>query len=305
MEIDVSVIIPTYNRVIYIAVAIHSVLNQTYQNFEILVVDDGSTDETPRAVTAFESEKIRYFYRDHQGIALSLNFGINHSRGRYIARLDSDDIFFPGKLERQVQLLEANPEVDLVYTQVYNMTEDGEILCPYPEAHTLPSEPLRTLRRFLFAPSQSIMFRRECVEKAGAFDRNFVIASDWDFLIRMAQVSKFAYINEPLVKVRKHAGMITRNGIQNIKHIIAVLEKHRELLSLGEGYRWMSPHYYMLNREYFFIENYELAQSAFQRALSLSSTNFLAMLYFFLCYFPPNFIAQLKSLRRPIRAKVL
>jgi len=305
MDIDVSVIIPTYNRVRYIAEAINSILNQTYQNYEILVVDDGSTDETQKAVAAIESEKIRYFYRDHQGISLSLNFGINHSRGRYIARLDSDDIFFPEKLKRQVQLLEANPEVDLVYTQVYNMTEDGKIICAYPESHNLPSEPLRTLRSFLFAPSQSIMFRRDCIEKIGAYDENFTVAEDWDFCIRMAQEFKFAYINQPLVKVRKHAAMITRNGIQKIKHIIAVLEKHRELLSLGEGYRWLSPHYYTLGREYFFIENYELAQSAFQKALSLSSTNFLAMLYFFLCYFPPNFIAQLKSLRRPIRAKVL
>jgi glycosyltransferase involved in cell wall biosynthesis len=305
MDINVSVIIPTFNRAKYIQDAIQSVLNQTYPNYEILVVDDGSTDDTRQIVAAIESEKIRYYYKCHQGIALSLNYGINHSRGHFIARLDSDDIFLPEKLGRQVQLLEENPDVDLVYTQVYKMTEDGKILSRYPEGHRLPPEPLRALRNFLFAPSQSLMFRRECIEQAGVFDENFVIASDWDFFIRLAMVSKLAYINEPLVKTRTHSGMITRDGIQKMTYIIAVLEKHRETLSLAEDNRWLSPHYYKLGREYFFVENYDLAQSAFQKALALSPTNVSALLFFLLCFFPPDFIARLKHLQRSIKIKNL
>lgn len=305
MSINVSVIIPTFNRARYIKEAIHSVINQTYQHFEILVIDDGSTDETQETVAGIESEKIRYFYKVHQGIGPSLNFGIEHCRGRLIARLDSDDMFLPEKLELQVQILDTNPEVKLVYTQAFNIAEDGKILGRYPENHKLPSEPLRTLRNYLFAPAQSIMFRRDCIETIGAFDSNYELAEDWEFFIRMAQAYELAYINQPLVKIRKHEGMITRNRILALNKIIEVLEKHRELLSLGEGCRWLSPHYYMLGREYFFIENYASARGAFQRALSLSATNISALLYFFLCSFPPNFIAKIKCLRRRICAKAL
>ncbi|MGA1867625.1 MAG: glycosyltransferase [bacterium] len=293
----VSVIIPTYNRDWFIGDAIKSVLQQTYMDFEIIIVDDGSTDKTQERIKSFFNKKIKYFYKKNGGAASALNLGIKHSKGKYIARLDSDDIFEPEKLEKQVKLLDSNQDIGLVYTQAYNIDENGNILELYPKNHTCPQESLKTLRHFLFPPSQSIMFRKNCIDKIGYFDENMPITEDWDFCIRMAQYYQFAYIDEPLVKIRKHTYMITANKIETAHAILKVMQKHAKILSMGEGNTWIGQHYYSLGRIYFYKRNYQSAKKIFFQALKYDPRSWRNYIFLGLTYLPNFMIEAIRYLK--------
>lgn len=115
MSIKVSVIIPTYNRAEFISDAIESVLNQTFEDYEIIIVDDGSTDNTKQIVQSYTS-KVKYYYQEQSGVSSARNYGIKAATGEYIAFLDSDDQFLPQKLEKQVEVLENNPRIGIVYS---------------------------------------------------------------------------------------------------------------------------------------------------------------------------------------------
>ena len=112
----VSIIIPTYNSVSFVTEAIDSALNQTFQDFEILVIDDGSTDETKKVLTEKYGDSIKYLYKENGGVSSARNYGIEKAKGKYIALLDADDVWLPEKLEKQVILLESNGDIGLCYT---------------------------------------------------------------------------------------------------------------------------------------------------------------------------------------------
>ena len=120
----ISVIVPTYNRARYIRQAIDSVLAQTFQDFEIIVVDDGSTDDT-RAVVASYGDKVRYVYTENGGVAHARNVGMTNARGQYFAFLDSDDLFYPYMLETEIRLLDSHPDVGMVYAEMSGFDDDG------------------------------------------------------------------------------------------------------------------------------------------------------------------------------------
>ena len=120
----VSIVIPTFNRRNYITIALDSVLAQTYTNYEIIIIDDGSSDNTKEVLTPYW-DKIRYFYQDNRGIPATRNRGIREAKGDYIAFLDSDDYWLPEKLERQIDYFEKNPHCGMVATRCSSITPDG------------------------------------------------------------------------------------------------------------------------------------------------------------------------------------
>ena len=123
----VSVIIPAYNRAHYIREAIESALQQSHRPLEIIVVDDGSTDETPQILATY-SEPVRVFRQVNQGVAAARNLGVSHARGEYVAFLDSDDLWHPEKLEKQIERFEADPELGLVHCGMETFNDAGEVL---------------------------------------------------------------------------------------------------------------------------------------------------------------------------------
>ncbi|MGA1797129.1 MAG: glycosyltransferase [bacterium] len=297
---SVSVIIPTYNRAWALKDAVESVLNQTYGDIEIIVVDDGSTDRTRECMEGFTDPRVRCLYKENGGAASALNLGIRQSTGTYIARLDSDDVFLPKKLEIQVRVMNENPNVGLVYTQAYDIDREGNILGLYLTNHTCPCDPLKVLRHFLFPPSQSIMFRKDCIDTVGYFDENMPITEDWDFCIRMARRYPFAYCDEPLVKIRRHPGMITGDKLASAQAILRVMQKHVTTLSSGEGDSWMSPHYYRLGRLYFYGREYDKARHAFSTALRHDPLSLKNLAFRGISSLPPGLIERLKGLKRSL-----
>ncbi|MER3445446.1 MAG: glycosyl transferase [Candidatus Dadabacteria bacterium] len=202
----VSVIIPTYNRAEFLCSAITSVLNQTFQDFEIIVVDDASNDGTYEVVSSFNGNGIKYIrHKINRGGAAARNTGIRASTGEYIAFLDDDDEWMPEKLQMQVDLLQISPpEVGAVYTGFVIVSRaGGEIL--YQGVPTRKGYIFNEmLIGNLVGATPSVFLRRECFNRVGLFDENLPFAEDWDMWIRISKEFHFECIEEILVKCYFH-----------------------------------------------------------------------------------------------------
>ena len=231
----VAVIIPCYNREKFIAQTVESVLSQSYPNIELVVVDDGSTDSSRRVLDNYK-DRIRILEhpgRVNKGQSAALNLGIRSTQSDYIAFLDSDDLFAPDKIEKQVAFLEAHPEIGLVYSNGHAIDENGQILYRiYDENHYEESDPNRVLLDCYFLLPNNSLLRRNVLSKAGLFDESFRSAQDHDMAIRVAEVTRIAYLNEPLFFYRRHKDSISRrSAMLRWKNGFKILKKARSRYS--------------------------------------------------------------------------
>lgn len=258
----VSVVIPAYNCQDYIAATIESIFSQTYNDYEIIVVDDGSADGTARVISGF-SDKIKYVYQSNAGPAAARNTGILKARGEYIAFLDHDDVWLPDKLKMQVELLSRNASLGLVFTDTY-IVEDKLFLSPV--AGSLFTFQLRPPHRgkvlkelFIdnFIPTPSVMARRDCFDKAGMFNPALVPIEDYDMWLHIAAFYEVDFIDVPLVKYRSRVACFRKNRIltasNTIKTLTGILSEYpylKEALG-GKVNRRFSQLYLFLARFYF------------------------------------------------------
>ncbi len=206
MPPGVSVVIPACNAGQFIAEAIDSVLAQTFTDFEVIVVDDGSTDDTREVVARFTDPRLRYVYQDHAGVSAARNAGIRRAQGRYIAFLDADDWWLPEKLALQVQLLESRPEVGLVYCGAYRV-RNGRIISKFRARYRGDVfEPLlvRGNEKVMAGSASAVIIRKECLEQVGGFDEDCFAAEDWEMWLRLAAQYEFDCVPDCLVAVRFH-----------------------------------------------------------------------------------------------------
>jgi glycosyltransferase involved in cell wall biosynthesis len=208
----VSVIVPTWNRASLLGTAIESVLTQGYRDLEVVIVDDGSVDATESLVRRYQEAdaRVRYVAQEHRGISAAMNTGIRESRGRYIARIDSDDQWLPELLETEVAILEARPEIGLVYSKGRWAKSD---LTPLTDAigHA-PHFPDDTLRSMLWGDPTcniTVVVRRECFDRAGLFDESLKASEDWDMWLRTSVYYRFFFVDRVLSLVRGHDGSTT------------------------------------------------------------------------------------------------
>ena len=223
----VSVIIPTFNRANLAREAIESVLSQTFQDFEIIVIDDGSTDKTKEVLFGIQSDKVRYIYQTNKGPAAARNAGIRIAKGKYIAFLDSDDLWLPTKLEKQLELFEKlPPEVGLVHCSVF-LKKEKNLTLKQAKARGNPLRDflLNTDNAYLSTPASLV--KRECFDKIGLFDETLRVSEDKDFCIKIAQHYKVDYVNEPLVIVRQIGEGLTRGLVDfhTTKNVFTILDR--------------------------------------------------------------------------------
>jgi len=201
----VSVIIPTYNRAHLIGRAIQSVLNQTYQDFEIIIVDDGSTDNTEEVIKEFQEQDKRVKYIKHdknKGGSAARNTGIKTARGEYIAFQDSDDEWFPEKLEKQMKIFENMPkEVGIIYSDMWRIIGNKKKYFYSPEI--MPKDKIIYEQALDYSVGnigiQTSLIKKEVFDKAGMFDEEFYRFIDLEFFIRLSKYYYFYHISEPLV----------------------------------------------------------------------------------------------------------
>ncbi|NDJ62769.1 MAG: glycosyltransferase, partial [Chloroflexi bacterium] len=218
----VSVIIPTYNRAQLAREAVESVLAQTYQDFEIIVVDDGSTDDTAEVLAAY-SDRIRYIRQDNSGVSAARNHGMRLARGSYIAFLDSDDLFLPNKLAVQVSYFEDHPNVAMTYTAYISVDENLQPLNTHP-AREYPGGHKEMLIACTIA-TPTVMFRRSILDALEPFDEHMHLAEDIDLWVRIATRYAFATIQEPLTYVRIHSGGTPRDPEEILNAYMYLFEK--------------------------------------------------------------------------------
>lgn len=204
----VSVIMPAYNAEKYIGKAIESILNQTYLRIELLIIDDVSTDSTMEVVARYKDSRIRVFHNSqNQGIAYSRNVGLDNAKGEYIAILDDDDLATPQRIEKQVDFLENNPDIDFVGGKYQTIDESGAILSKENLAYY---NPLYIKALFLFQDIYSngeMVFRKSTVDKYGIrYAEKQYGMEDFRFWIQCSKVGKFYSIDEVFLYHRIHGG---------------------------------------------------------------------------------------------------
>lgn len=200
-------------------------LAQTYQDFEIVVVDDGSTDNTREVVGQFTDERIRYIYQENTGLAGARNTGIRHSTGEYVAFLDADDLFLPQKLALQVRQLDENPDVGLVAGGWLFVDLYGKVLQEVRPWGACVSLSLQSWLLGCPFVVHGMLMRRKVIDRAGQFDESLTACEDWDLFLRMAAddtVMRWGY--NVVCKYRIHCNNMTRSP-QRIREKIRILDK--------------------------------------------------------------------------------
>lgn len=225
----VSVIIPVYNNEKYLAKTIDSALMQSYVDIEILLINDGSTDNSKEICQRYlEDKRVRYFDHENKGSGYTRNVGISESKGKYIAFLDSDDIWHKDKLEKQILLFERDETIDVVYSRIEVIDASDNKFSDY-NIRLYSGNILDQLYIDNFICTSSVVLRKKVLEETGLFDEQFRISQDYEFWLRVALTSKFAFVNECLVQYRVHDAQISKkvkNRIDALKQIYNKFDKN-------------------------------------------------------------------------------
>lgn len=208
-DAKVAVVIAAYNCAEYIGQAVESVLSQTHRQIEIIVVDDGSTDGTANALEQFP--EVRYIRQENSGPSAARNRAIRSTDADYIAFIDSDDLWEPGKLAAQIELIREDDGLGLVHTGVEFFHKDYTF--PAVSAKRIVTDPPDELVDLLFSNhiiTSSVLMRRSCLERAGLFDESFLLCEDWDLWLRVARHFKIGRIPKVLTRYRFHSSNMCR-----------------------------------------------------------------------------------------------
>jgi glycosyltransferase involved in cell wall biosynthesis len=300
----VSVVIPTYNSAAFLREAIQSVLGQTYDDFEIVVVDDGSTDNTESVVHSF-GDQVCYMKQQNQGAGAARNHGIKRSRGKYVAFLDADDLWLPGKLGEQIAVLDQDPKLGLVYSDWAVMTEQGEA-----EPSYLRDQPaaggyvFNELVQCGFILTSGTIVRRSCLEDVGFFDETLSIAQDYDLWLRVCYRWKIALVNKPLVIKRNRDGNLSSNLTKTAVERIVLFEKAlREFPDMSRRSRRLVRRQVALNYwdvGYHYFEGMFLkeARKNFMYSLSYDWSNGRAYRYLAVSCLPASVVRIARAAKR-------
>lgn len=202
---EISVVIPTYNRGSFVEHAVDSVLAQTYKDYEIIVVDDGSTDDTREKIQSY-GDRVRYLYQENRGPSAARNRGIMSASGKYIAFCDSDDRFLPKKLEQQVNFINRHPKCRFLYSWYYNVNKQGVVTKLRKPKACHSQEELQYFlynRKFTIRTSTVVVVRK-AFKKVGMFNENYDYSQDWDMWLRLASEYRGYCIEKPLAEYWLH-----------------------------------------------------------------------------------------------------
>ncbi len=213
----VSIIMPVFNGEKFISKAIHSILMQDYDNFELICIDDGSTDKTKEIILSFNDNRINYIYQQHSGKpSIARNKGIKSSRGDYIAFIDHDDIFLYNSLSERIKFFDDNPGINFVYSDCEIINEKGEVISKsvisYSNKKACSGKCFKELFGGIFIPTQGVMLKKDILDKVGLFNENLLCAEDYNLWLRIAYYYPLGYIDRILAQWRNHDTSLTKKS---------------------------------------------------------------------------------------------
>ena len=303
----VTVIIPTYNRAHSIERATRTVLSQSFPDLEVIIVDDGSTDNTEEIIASMKKDKrIKYLKTPtNQGATHARNMGIEHATGDYIGFQDSDDEWLPTKLQTQVKVLgNSSTEVGVVFTGYWRVMADSRrIYMPIRPPDMNNAMEILLKRFFLFVATPTVLARRQCFSHVGLFDERLSRLQEWELWIRFSQRYRFLYINEPLVLSHYQPESITSNYEALSASFELILAKHRQILeqdrtALAELYNIFGRH--LLDSQ----RTFRIGRDYLWQALKLFPTNPWYLGYFLLSCLNFELLAKTKMAYRSAEHKI-
>jgi glycosyltransferase involved in cell wall biosynthesis len=221
----VSVVIPAYNAARTLKATVESVFEQTVQNFEIIIVDDGSRDDTTAVARSIEDARVKVVTQANGGAAAARNTGIKAARGEYVAMLDADDLWMPHKLERQLAVLNSGEDVNAVQSGVYFVNDNLEVISVRPCFESKDALLETLLFQNLPGLMSTLMVERAVFEKIGCLDTKLVILEDWELAIRLSRYCNFKSIAEPLALYRQFPGNRSKDLSIHIEPGFIILDR--------------------------------------------------------------------------------
>jgi len=222
-EVLVSVVIPAFNCEQYITECIDSVLIQTYHNLEIIIIDDGSTDDTVRIISEYNNDQIKLFHQNNSGSAAARNYGVKQASGIWIAFIDADDIWLPDKLQSQLEQCsnQAWSHTDLFF--------HGSFYPKYTKATEFTSKHSGFILKNLLVENSigtsSVVIKKEILQELGGFNTDLRALQDWDLWLRIAEKYQVCYIDQPLVYYRVHSSSVSRNVRNTLPYHINLINR--------------------------------------------------------------------------------
>lgn len=308
MQNMVSVIIPVYNGEKYIAEALESVFNQTYSNYEVVVVDDGSTDGSEQIIDQY-SDKVKFIKQTNSGPAGARNNGIKNSIGEYIAFLDCDDIWVPEKLQEQVNRLENNKEFGLVYSDFGKFDEHGVIEQSASQSRNLFMPSGNIFPYLFFDPlcwTSTVLVKRSCLDEIGIFDedKKIQIAEDYDLWLRISRKFEIGYLDSVTAMYRQAPNSLTTKGGRGFTAETYMLSKTVKAFPeiLDEiGRRNVNKRFSVPYFEFGYFQSLSgmkrEARKNFLKAISFWPTNFKYWANFFATFLSQNLVSRIRRIK--------
>jgi glycosyltransferase involved in cell wall biosynthesis len=295
----ISVIIPTHNRASLLNRTIKSVLNQTFHDFELIIVDDGSTDNTKELINEFKKNdpRVQYIWQENSGRpSETRNTGIKNSKGKYITFLDSDDEILPEKLEKQIKKFNSvSKNVGLIYCGLQyipeNKNKQSKVIIP-----KLKGNLFKELLKGSFIGGITPLIKKECFQKSGLFDTSLPSGEDWDMWIRISKNYEFDYVPEALAIYHIHGKQISANFDDTINGFQKILEKYsNEICRYPSIY---NEHLIRLGIFYCINANIKSGQTYFSKAVEIKPIQINAYLNLILAKIPRFYLFILTSITK-------
>jgi glycosyltransferase involved in cell wall biosynthesis len=310
-----SVLIPSYNNGRFLSELIGSILTQNFTDFELVICDDCSSDDSVRIIKTFSDARIKFFQNDKNlGIVGNMNRCLGLAQGEYIFMIGSDDLMCPENLKKKVAFLDANPDVGLVCSNINMINEEGksagQIWSSLPDKETIFTSE-ETFKRLMFEGNfichPSVMLRKKLHDEFGLYDSRFPSCQDYEMWSRLSLHTKLGYIPEALIGYRWHSNNITqqyrgekayRGKSQNaLTKLVALRHYHahnEKFLSKQE----IKELYDSIAFSFFWINEFKYAREAFLASFKYTNIQFKNLLYYIFSFFPPMWISYLRHLKR-------
>jgi glycosyltransferase involved in cell wall biosynthesis len=311
----ISVLMTAFNAASFIEEAIHSVLAQSCRDFEFIIVDDGSTDNTLELITSFNDPRIVCLSQENRGIAAALNYGLREAKGEYIARFDADDICYPHRFEKQYQFLQKNRDHIIVGCSVDYIDEHGEFVFTYAPPGFKNEEIQAVKKKTCPFIHSGVMYRKDIVLKKGGYNEHAHCFEDHLLWLAIVEEGKAFNFREPMIKVRLNPGSVSiderwrprafhRIKTRAIESQSISVQDGRQLLKIiaGQNVKEIKEGaYYSLLAKKFLWDNYQprKARKNLREVISRNWLDWRSYCFFLLSFLPQGFVQKWYRLIKP------